>query len=68
MPTDPIAPLLLSERQAAKALGVCVRTLYGLRSKNDLPHVKIGARVMYSPADLQAWIDAHRVCGLEVVA
>ena len=54
-----IPPLLLSEREAAKLMAVSVRTLFSWREHEGLPHVKIGARVLYRPADLERWIGEH---------
>ncbi len=52
--------LLLTEREAAKALSVCQRTLWQLRSDGHIPCVRIGRAVRYRPADLRAWIAAHQ--------
>jgi predicted DNA-binding transcriptional regulator AlpA len=53
-------PLLISERDAAKALGLCAKSLYLLRRRGELPYVLVGSRVLYRPADLENWI-AQRV-------
>ena len=54
------APLLVDEREARRLLGgVCAKTMYNLRCQG-LPFVKIGSRVMYSPADLAAWIQRQK--------
>jgi excisionase family DNA binding protein len=64
MPTDLLSPpaptvarLLMSEREAAQAMGVTARTMYSLRHTAALPHVRIGARILYRPGDLAAWIE-----------
>jgi excisionase family DNA binding protein len=49
--------LLLTPRQASKALNVCERTLYGLSKSGKLPVVHIGRAVRYSVDDIRAWID-----------
>ena len=55
--TPSTSKLLLSARETAKALGVCEKTLWSMtRPRGDLPCVCIGRRVLYDPADLQAWI------------
>jgi hypothetical protein len=67
VPNDtPIAPLLVSEREAARLLSCCAKTVYTLRQQG-LPHVKIGSRVLYSPADLQIWINQQKVTAGENV-
>jgi len=48
--------MLLSPRQAAAALNVCERTLYGLTQRGELPAVHIGRAVRYSVDDLKSWI------------
>lgn len=51
--------LLLSAREAAAALCVCPKTLWSLTVRGDLPCLRIGRRVLYSPAALNEWI-AHQ--------
>ncbi|GAB6166209.1 hypothetical protein JCM19992_22090 [Thermostilla marina] len=55
--------LLLSEREAARALGVSARHLYTLRKRGEVPFVLLGQRVLYSPAALQGWIRERSICG-----
>ena len=53
-------PLLDTDR-AAESLGISKQTLAIWRIKGYGPaHIKMGSRVLYSPADLDAWIDANR--------
>jgi excisionase family DNA binding protein len=56
--TEPaVEPMLLTARQAAKALSISERTLWGLTKAGDIPAVRFGGRnVRYSPDDLKAWI------------
>ena len=62
MPADTvIPPMLVSERQAAAALGVSVRTMFSLRAHGQIPFVPIRSRVLYSPADLARWIESRRI-------
>ncbi|WP_082653933.1 helix-turn-helix transcriptional regulator [Bradyrhizobium pachyrhizi] len=50
-------PNLLSSRAAAPLLGLSPRTLERYRCTGDGPaYVKAGRRVLYRPADLEAWI------------
>lgn len=52
--------LLLSTREAAAALSICPKTLYAHTAPRGLiPSVRIGSRVLYSVADLQAFIAAE---------
>lgn len=57
---QPISPLLIGSREAAQALSVCERTLWELTNRGDMPCVRIGRRVLYSPADLRTWIDRQK--------
>ena len=49
-------PLLLTPREAAKALSVCERTLFALTKAGELPTIRIGRSVRYSVDDLKDWI------------
>ena len=51
-----IERILLSPREAAAALSICERTLYGLTKRGELPVVRIGRAVRYSMDDIRAWI------------
>ncbi|MBN1359728.1 MAG: helix-turn-helix domain-containing protein [Sedimentisphaerales bacterium] len=54
---DHVNPLLLSPRDAARALSVCGKTLYNLREAGEIRAVRIGRAVRYSVEELQAWIE-----------
>ena len=51
-----IEPLLLTEKQAARALNLCGKTVSTLRKSGELPCIRQGRAVRYDPADLRAWI------------
>jgi excisionase family DNA binding protein len=52
--------LLLDVHATAGALGIGERTLARLTAAGEIPHVRIGRRVLYSPADLERWIQDRR--------
>ena len=52
-----IAPLLLTEEQAAELLSISPRKVWELAASGAIPSVKIGALKRYRRADLQAWVD-----------
>ena len=52
-----IEPLLLTPKEAAKALNICERTLYGLTKAGELPVVRIGRAVRYNVQDLKDFIE-----------
>lgn len=52
--------LLLSAREAARALSVCERTLWSLtQPRGPIPSIRLGARVLYPVAALQSWINSQ---------
>ncbi len=53
---EPIAPLALNEKQAAKALGISERTLLTLRQDGDVPFKKVRGRILYPVSQLQDWL------------
>ena len=53
--------LLLSADEAAKVLSICTKSLWSQTiPRGTLPAARIGSRVLYSPSDLQAWIDSQK--------
>jgi len=53
--------LLLSIAETSETLGISVSTLYRLTSKRQIPFCKIGSRVVFQPAQLEAWIQEHAI-------
>lgn len=51
--------ILLTEQEAAQALGISPRALWQLRADGDVPFVSIGRSVRYRPSDLEAWAGAQ---------
>jgi excisionase family DNA binding protein len=58
----PARPLsrLLSISEVAEALGVDVRHVRRLVYERRIPYIKWGHLLRFDPADVSAWIDAHR--------
>jgi predicted DNA-binding transcriptional regulator AlpA len=61
MATQTVESLALRPRDAAKALGISARTLWGLTApRGPIPCLRIGhgkrQSVLYPVADLQAWL------------
>jgi excisionase family DNA binding protein len=60
-------PLALSELLTSEQVGVLLggkhpKTVLKAFRRGELPGIKLGARtVRFDPADVQAYIDAHRV-------
>ena len=59
----PIARLLLSPPEAAAALRISQRLLWTKTKLKEIPCIRIGKAVRYSPAALQAWIDSAQSRG-----
>jgi hypothetical protein len=57
--------LLVSAREAARMLAVSPRKLWAMtfEETENLPYVRCGRLVRYSPDDLRQWIDAQRKGG-----
>ena len=61
MASEAFPKLLLSAREAARALSICEKSLWSAtRPRGPIPVVRIGHRVLYDPADLRKWIDAAK--------
>lgn len=54
---------LKNTKQAADYLGISNRTVWGLANSGKLPTVRIGSRVLFRPADLDAFVDQNRSRG-----
>ncbi len=51
---------LLTAREAAERLGVCVDTVYKLCASGELAHVRVLNAIRVEPRELEAFIDARR--------
>lgn len=48
--------LLWSARRTAKAMSISDRSLWTLTHTGEIPHVRIGRRVLYRPESVQQWL------------
>ena len=53
----PIARLLLTPNEAAASLRISARKLWSLTKAQEIPCVRLGKTVRYSPAELTRWIE-----------
>ncbi len=60
-PTKPA--LLLTPQQAAEALAISPRKLWGMTASGEIPHIRLGRCVRYPVDDLQRWIDEQKEGG-----
>lgn len=51
--------LLLTPQEAAEALAISARKLWGMTASGEIPHVKLGRCVRYPVNELQRWIDTQ---------
>ena len=66
MQTDnqfPRGQLLLTSRQAAEALQISERKLWGMKASGEIPRVLLGRSVRYDLRDLQRCIDERKKGG-----
>lgn len=54
------APLLVDRREAGRLLGVSPGTIDNLRTRGELPSVKLLSRRLFDVADLRRYIDARK--------
>lgn len=52
--------MLITPAEAAFALSVSERKLWSMTNAGEIPCVRLGRAVRYSPTDLQDWIDQRR--------
>jgi excisionase family DNA binding protein len=53
----PPEALALRPRDAAKALGICEKTLWTWTKANQVPHVKMGRAILYPTDALRRWLE-----------
>lgn len=56
-----VEPLLIGYEDAAQSLGVAKITIAKMVMAKAIPHVRIGRRTLFRPADLKAWVAERRV-------
>ena len=52
---------LLTKREVAVRLGVCLRTVDTWISRNAIAYVRLGGRVRFLPSDVDAFIQTNRI-------
>ena len=51
---------LLTINATAAFLGISRRQVYTLLERAELPHVRVGERTRFMPADLRDYLERHR--------
>jgi excisionase family DNA binding protein len=54
------SPLLVDRREAARLLGVSPGTIDNLRTRGELPSVKLFARRLFDVADLRRYVEVRK--------
>lgn len=57
-------PMLIGMAEAAKVLGISTRTLWTLTNSGEIPHARIGRRVLFNVAALREWVNDRTKGGL----
>jgi excisionase family DNA binding protein len=55
--------LLLTIQEAAEALGISERKLWGMTDSREIPHVRLGRCLRYPVRELEQWIDENKKGG-----
>jgi excisionase family DNA binding protein len=55
--------LLLNIQEAAEALGISQRKLWGMTDSREIPHVRLGRCLRYPVRELELWIDENKKGG-----
>ena len=55
------APRLLSQQEAAAYLGISYWTLRDLTFRGEVPHVKIGRRILVDRLDLDTYLERVKI-------
>lgn len=56
-----LPPRLLSQQEAAAYLGISYWTLRDLTFRGEVPHVKIGRRILVDRLDLDTYLDRIKI-------
>ena len=51
---------LLTINATAAFLGISRRQVYTLLERGELPHIRVGERTRFMPADLRDYLERHR--------
>ena len=61
LPNCTSEPRLLSQQDAASYLGISYWTVRDLVFRHELPHVKIGRRILVDRIDLEAYLERSKI-------
>jgi excisionase family DNA binding protein len=52
---------LIPIQEGARLLGISRSKLYALSAASEVPHIRLGSRVLFRPEALEAWVLAQEV-------
>ena len=58
---EPLPVIALSAPEAAQCIGICERSLRDLTSRGEVPHCRLGSRIVYPVEALRAWLSGRTV-------
>jgi excisionase family DNA binding protein len=56
---------IMTVPEAAAFTRLTKSTVYAYVARRELPHLKIGSRVLFDRNELQGWLDEHRIPALD---
>lgn len=59
---EPLPVIGLSAPDAAQCIGISERTLRELTARGEVPHVRIGTRIIYPVKPLTDWLNGKAAC------
>ncbi|MHB8068934.1 MAG: helix-turn-helix domain-containing protein [Desulfobaccales bacterium] len=52
---------LISAERLAENLSLSPKTLYNWAKLREIPHYRLGARVLFDPEEVETWLQSHKV-------
>lgn len=51
---------LLTVKEVAGITRLATSSIYSLIAQKAIPHLKMGSRVLFSPSELESWVESKR--------
>lgn len=58
-----VPPLALNTREAAEALRISQRKLWGMTKRGEIPHVRLNGRIVYPVREIERWLGERATGG-----
>ncbi|RJR43639.1 MAG: DNA-binding protein [Deltaproteobacteria bacterium] len=52
---------LISAEKLAENLPISPKTLYNWAKLREIPHYRLGGRVLFDPEEVETWLQSHKV-------